>query len=385
MEMEDTILSTILDNNSMQQILSNLPVKALMKFKCVSKSWESLTDDQSFIKLHQSKSHLQLLIMMYTDCSIKVYTPKDGFQGGGALHKATIPWSGVSILKPINGLFCFVNVIHASCRIYNLGTRHATPWVSTSVPILRRPFVTQTPAFGFGFDPSTGKHKVLCFWDISNYGKVDHICEVLTVGENQWRKIDEVPPVRPTGAIVYANGSLYQRNRDDNFFKSPDIEVILAFDVGTEKFRVIPIPDFVIDSYRTSEDSFQLAQYLLEVDGHIALIDRLSDNVAKLWISDDDYLRQTDVKWVEETIMLPFQWPSGRSIYFHAVQGTKEIICRPLEARDVVTLYIYDRGMKSFRDINIVDLSPSMNPFVYGMFTLYESLLPVQTKEKIED
>ncbi|MCL7029258.1 hypothetical protein MKW94_009442 [Papaver nudicaule] len=333
MKMEETNLSTILDNNSMHQILSNLPVKTLMKFKCVSKSWESLTHDPSFIKLHQSKSHLQLLIMMYNEYSpkIMVYTPKYGFEGGGALHKATIPWSGVSIHKPINGLFCFVNVTYNASRFYNLGTRQSTPWIYTPVPIVTGPFSTKLPSYGFGFDRLTGKHKLVCIWDLSKggpgygnmFGKVDHVCQVLTMGEDQWRTINEVPPMRPVGANVYANGSIYMRNRDDNFFKSPDSEVIIAFDFETEKFRIVPIPDFVIDSYKTSEETpLRRAEYLLEVDGHIAVIDRLNDYAAKLWISNDDCMHQTDVKWVEETIVgLPLKWSRSRRIFFEGVKG----------------------------------------------------------------
>ncbi|KAI3902339.1 hypothetical protein MKW92_036451, partial [Papaver armeniacum] len=109
MEEQATNLSNIFDDNSMHQILSYLPVKTLMKFKCVSKSWESLTLDPSFIKLHRSKAPLQILIMIYKGESIEVYAPKNDFQGGEAICKATIPWGGLVIPKPVNGLFCFIN------------------------------------------------------------------------------------------------------------------------------------------------------------------------------------------------------------------------------------------------------------------------------------
>ncbi|KAI3987752.1 hypothetical protein MKX01_028486 [Papaver californicum] len=262
--MEETNLSNLLDNNSMHQILSNLPVKTLIKVKCISKSWESLTYHPYFIKLYRSKSHHQLFIMMYKDDSILVYIPKYEFQGDEAFYKLTIPWSEVVILKPINGLFCFVGILDdLSCT----GT-----------------LVTTIPTYGFGFDPSTGKHKILCIWDISRFSrKVEHIVQVVTLWENKWSMIDELPPL-----------SHLEKNCGDKFYKPPDVEVILAFDVGTEKFRVILIQDVIVSSYMNPEDR-RRAEYLLELDGHIAVIDRLDKNVVVLRRSDDDYRLKTEV------------------------------------------------------------------------------------------
>ncbi|KAI3887474.1 hypothetical protein MKX03_028039 [Papaver bracteatum] len=307
--MEESNLSNRLDNSSMHRILSNLPVKSLMRFRCVSKSWEALTYDPSFIKLHQSKSHPQLFIMMYRDNCIQVYTPKYGFQGGEAIYKMTIPWSQVFILKPVNGLFCFVDSSNGLSRFCNIGTRQVTAWLSIPVP------------------SQTSNSKL-------------------------W----------------------FRRNRGDKLLKPPDVEAILAFDVGTENFRVIPIPDVIISSRRNPKITHR-AEYLLEVDGHIAIIDRLDKNVVKLWRSDDE------LTWSGRIIELPFECSIGQPLYFHAVQGTRQIIIKPSGARDFVTLYFYDIDMNSFRDIKIFDLSPSSFPYVYGTFTTQETLLPVGNKE----
>ncbi|XP_026440600.1 F-box protein CPR1-like [Papaver somniferum] len=347
---------------------------------CIQKL-EALTYDSSFVKLHQSRSHSQLFIMMYKDSSIQVYTPKYEFQGGEALYKVTIPWSRVVILKPINGLFSFIDILNGLSCVYNLGTRQVIPWVSIPVPPKTGSLVTAIPTYGFGFDPSTGKHKILCIWDISRFGgKVEHIVQVFTLGENEWRRIDELPPVKPFREEVYANGSIYRRNCGHKFCQPPDVEVILAFDVGTEKFRVIQIPDVIFSSHRNPEVSGR-AEYLLEVDGHIALIDRLDKNVVKLWRSYDDYRLKTEVTWLGQTFILHLECSIRELFYFHVVQGTRQIIIKPWEARDFVTLYIYDIDTNTFRDIKISDLSPS---FIYGMFTTPETLLPVQKIKKFD-
>ncbi|KAI3867301.1 hypothetical protein MKW98_001735 [Papaver atlanticum] len=232
-----------LDDNSLEEILINLPVKSLMRFKCSH--------------LSRSKTHPQLLIKTYddNDSSEIILTPEDGFKGGVALHKVKIPWAKQASMlnQSIDGLFCFVNYSYCLTCIYNLGTRQVTPWAQSCIPIQGDEYVKHKPIYGFGFDPLTNNYKVLRDWEISRHGyeyeemgRVDHICEVFTVGGNRWRKIDEVPPGRLdrfTG--VYANGSIYWRN-DEGSFEQQDNEVIVAFGIGTERFRVVEIPNFIL-------------------------------------------------------------------------------------------------------------------------------------------
>ncbi|KAI3951233.1 hypothetical protein MKW92_050425, partial [Papaver armeniacum] len=53
-----TSRETTFDEMVLCDILSRLPVKSLMRFKCVSKSWCSLIKDPYFIDLHFSRSKL---------------------------------------------------------------------------------------------------------------------------------------------------------------------------------------------------------------------------------------------------------------------------------------------------------------------------------------
>ncbi|KAI3877115.1 hypothetical protein MKX03_027641 [Papaver bracteatum] len=380
-------LSDRLDDKSVEDILVNLPVKSLVRFKCVSKSWQSFIQDPSFVESHLSRSKKhppQLLTAIY--------------YGGVAVHKVTIPWAVNNKPLPINGLFCFVDVSNSATRIYNLGTRQVTPWAQTCIPLQRGPFVEQTPTYGFGFDPLTNNYKVLCVWEISGRSvfnrEITRICEVLTVGgENQWRKIDEVPPVRLYGPPdgVYANGSIYWRNAGASFCTPPADELIVAFDVGTEKFRVIRIPDFVVGFSETLKkygglraEKFSITQ----IDGHMALIDRVDQHIVKLWISDDDCYNEQKktTNWTDETISLPCSFESGYDLSFSPVEGTDEIVVKSHNLptsdrtpRESISLYIYNRTMKRFRVIDITGLSPLLNyPYGYDVRIVHESLLSIQ-------
>ncbi|XP_026440590.1 putative F-box protein At1g46984 [Papaver somniferum] len=259
------------------------------------------------------------------------------------------------------------------------------------------------PNYAFGFDPLTGKHKVLCMWEISRYApwdgngmvhvKVDISCEVFTVGENKWRKLDDVPPVvKLHGRPVYANGSIYIRN--SGLSDPPGDELILAFDVGTEKFRVIEIPTFIVKYSATSRESCSfLGEYFLQVDGYMALLDRVDEDVVKLWISDDSCSeKKRTTKWTEETILLPFPWGRGCPLDVTAVEGTNQlIITSPTPGtclRSFVSLYIYDRVTKSSQKIDITGIVASpllMRPYGYDMFIYHESLVPVHQKPAAEE
>ena len=48
------------------KILSWLPVKALLRFRCVCKSWKSLMLDLSFVKLHLQRSYCRDTPVLFT-------------------------------------------------------------------------------------------------------------------------------------------------------------------------------------------------------------------------------------------------------------------------------------------------------------------------------
>ncbi|KAI3931083.1 hypothetical protein MKW92_011419 [Papaver armeniacum] len=421
-----------LDDDIVYEILSRLPVKSLMRFKCVSKHWCSVIQkDRHFIDLHLNKSKAR------TNLFLTVPRERNGFrdrigrkrpsspnedlfplrfflataellcEGGEVptvVHTTTreMDMGSYSISKPVNGLIClFDPEENHGVRVCNLTTREITTWIkSTFISNLKvkdKKFLRFMKC-NFGFDPATKEHKVISIWAIRSR----RVCEVLTLGDRTWRIIDNVLPadkftyLHTYGDSLYVNGSIYY-NRRMSILEDGEHVFIVAFDVGKEKFRAIEIPDFILDQINFS-GQFSNAQ-LLEIDGHPALSSGISNDIFKLCSFDDDVNNngcRTNT-WTAVTVELPINlvYPNGDRVEsegrvrFHSVTGTDFIIiylyrwnriqlgydCAPQ-----VATYSYNWRTKIFAEIKINGL-PSPGPhlkFVPFISTFVESLLPVQ-------
>ncbi|KAI3917616.1 hypothetical protein MKW98_021378 [Papaver atlanticum] len=275
------------------------------------------------------------------------------------------------ILNPVSGLICFANDSLAAVRILNPSTRELTPWIAASLRQNKKYnfFADHAcgiwlPTYFFGFDPATKQHKVVCAWRVRgpvvrnfNVVKIGQdirwadFCEVLTVGENTWRYVEEkVPYSYDVEVSVYSNGFIYWGKQSIGV-----PEKINAFDVGQEKFKVIQVPQDIRDKCKNPPGGYLCGPFdnLIEVGGHIALLQRWTGNVVKLWICGDDTCTGSYRKWTEITMKLPFQGGGshGRYPYFHGVAGEDRIIIEsyPNETRDIkkVSLYSYDLKQKT--------------------------------------
>ncbi|XP_059658404.1 putative F-box protein At4g38870 [Cornus florida] len=250
------------------EILKELPVKILLRFRCVSKRWCAMIDDLPFVQSHhdhsQTRPHgINILVLCQRGSSTQIYsTDPDG--SGPILPLLEIPEVKRSknicfSLQSVNGLVC------VSRRIINPSTRECItlPKVKTSIPYefeeeeLGR--LRIQPEYLLGYDPATKKHKVLniCYIFISKRRLVQF--KILTLGTNMWRNINSVPNQLEGLEIFRARciaGVIYC------FAHALNSDGILAFEVGDENFRVMQLPEGVTKSFCT-----------IEVRGHLALID----------------------------------------------------------------------------------------------------------------
>ncbi|XP_026415377.1 putative F-box protein At1g31000 [Papaver somniferum] len=257
--------------------------------------------------------------------------------------------------QAVNGLLCLSISNMEEFLIYNPSTGEKLPWIQTTVKLNQGEENRRgVDCIELGFDPVSNQHKVICIsssklkkYPTDKYGlplssdqqvgAEDQIVEVLTVGENTWRRIDAVPPYsvgigrEELAKPVYVNGNLYWR-----FRYTSKGEVIMGFDFGTESFRVIPIPEFYTGE--DPEDDYKPFQpiELMEFHGRIAVLDRVWGYESALWEMHED--ASGNIEWKHVYIYIPYDWNVRRDPSVVALTGTNQIFIQP-ECTDSVFYY----------------------------------------------
>ncbi|KAI3894457.1 hypothetical protein MKW92_046229 [Papaver armeniacum] len=358
------------------------------------KSYTYLIEEDSYftyLHLARSKARPSLIYVIpllsgHDDVFLTTDLSLDKGRGRADIHTMmkTNMFSCDYILRPLNGLMCFVDCQRYAVCIYNISTREVSPWIQSTLlqdEKEKRPEIHiheyHLTSYKFGFDPATKEHKVLCMWYITP-GEADssieedcddyiEVCEILTLGSGSWRRIHEVPPFFLDDCLpnVYVNGSIYWCSR---MFTNPQIghgypSCIVAFDVGSEKFRVIQIPGFIRDQPLDPDTFFDHFVRLVELDGRVGIIRRISAFTSKLWIFNDHHHHgkekvnktESGEYWIEETITLPFPWTRTTSLNIYVVVGTHQIVLQtyqgPYRHMNNVSLYSYHCKEKTFTEI----------------------------------
>ncbi|XP_057516265.1 F-box protein CPR1-like isoform X2 [Amaranthus tricolor] len=252
------------------EILSRLPVKSLLRFTSVCKSWYFLIKNPNFAKLHlnqslisQSNRHLILfhhsLYFSQIDLDsnhlsfLKINHPLD--------HQKTI------VLGSCNGVTCISNFSKSEFFLFNPLTKSHRKL--PSIPI-------QDPKdeviFGFGYDSKNDDYKVLRMLEGYNY-KTDEIfyneAKVYSLNNHSWKTVDALPYY-----LFYKN--FYGALVNENLHYSVLVEQILdseymsiaRFDLQTERFSLMSYP---IDIYG---DIFKSGLMLVlgQLDGCLCLM-----------------------------------------------------------------------------------------------------------------
>ncbi|KAF5186723.1 F-box family protein [Thalictrum thalictroides] len=214
-------------------IFSRLPIKSLMKSKCVCKTWNSSISNPHFINQHLSRAPFignPFIIFSTTDFLVddnpNYPKPKVSLRQNchfvediGGENEAVKPLqldpvlSKLEIVGSCNGLLCLGDT---SCYGDLITVYVCNPFTGESVqlPTLSSiPFESKHTLFGFGFDSVRNEYKVLrLIFHSLKVCLADCIveAEVCTLGSDSWRRIGEAP-FSPYGseACVYVNGVIH--------------------------------------------------------------------------------------------------------------------------------------------------------------------------------
>ncbi|KAM7460943.1 hypothetical protein LguiA_029064 [Lonicera macranthoides] len=262
--------STIIPKEIVLEILKELPVKTLLRFRAVSKLWRSIIDDPIFINSHLTRSYTRTggirILCQYIEFSIlKIYSTDP--QGGSPVPFPAFP-VGIQLgyrgrsddldidyytflrLQSVNGLVCRKNCI------WNPSTRESFDLPPISIDANGETRCSGFKSYLLGFDSVTKQYKVV------------NLCEnsfefrILTLGRDlYWRNLDSIPE----NLCFTADHGVYCV--EDVIFCLGFVggtEVIVAFEVGPEKFKVIPLP--------IGEHASFLARNIIQVRGCLGFI-----------------------------------------------------------------------------------------------------------------
>lgn len=307
------------------EILKKLPAKSLMKFKCVSKSFNSLMSDPSFIESHQKSYMTEFFInrlrMEYYRLS---KTDEDLLSTCPLEYLDQSCFRNLKCMQSTNGLVCLWNN-HGDIAICN-------PFIKQHIFLPRQQHYSRTIYAGIGFDPTTKTHKVFKEEIIFESGKVMY--SIFTIGiDKSWREINGWINFRPMFYnSVCIDGVIY--------FINNCVRDVIAFSVRHEKFiRRIPFP--------TKEWPLRWCDFtpiLVETKGQVAILGHVYFDFGKIAL----YTSEIE-PWVKHIIELPLEYKNiTRSLSFLSTTNPKGDILSIPETKNP-PLFLYDDEKKEWR------------------------------------
>ncbi|CAK7345030.1 unnamed protein product [Dovyalis caffra] len=229
-------------------ILSRLPVKALKRFRCVSKSWCKEIESPYFLTMHLQKSsqaHSNLGLILGDIFSTELNTVD--------LEKLNL--TSVELFESNRGRL--IDTI----ALYNPSTREekVLPFSHSELHIPSGKVYDEASwewtLYGFGYDPMNEDNKLVKIVDY--YGDTLDKCffsevKVYSLKSNSWKRIKGYPyysivqsehhPDNNRVYGVFANSAVHWAASTEMIVQCVLPNIIVAFDFGVEGFRTIPKP-----------------------------------------------------------------------------------------------------------------------------------------------
>ncbi|KAH6834197.1 hypothetical protein C2S53_020484 [Perilla frutescens var. hirtella] len=229
-----------------EEILLNLPLKSLLRFSTVSKSWKSMIFDLGFITRHRTRAALpgreRVLISHepsgYLTPAASTF-PLSSISSNEAVDDAATPLifpflihnfsSDIRLLASCGELRCVKH--KRSYFLWNpsMGTYKKLPHPSTKMGSLNHLFEFY---LGLGYDSVGDDYKILKMSRTTSP-------ELYSLRSDSWKNIPSLPKKIGNWKYVFAGGELYWVSSAD------DASVILAsFDLSSEKYAEVAQPPY---------------------------------------------------------------------------------------------------------------------------------------------
>ncbi|GAV76937.1 FBA_3 domain-containing protein [Cephalotus follicularis] len=351
------------------EFLLRLPLKSLVRFKCIDKFWYSLISHLDFIytQLNRAKSENNRCLMFsclldhdHQHSAIQFFSIKDNHEPAVLEHIAPVSLDSYHVLPSCNGLVCFYGS-HSGIHVCNPSTRNLMTLLdgdSTRFRLL---------SCGFGFDQRSRTYKVIKITQPLSVDN-DFKIEVLTMSPGGWwRTVRYKPHFRFLNrqAPVFASGYFYWITSDATNGNSGS--TIVKFDVENEVFGIIYPPESI------SLKNWHMFN-LVELGGELCLVD-LDFELENKRRMDIWFLKGSvkDHQWVQETIVHQSEpLDATRPVAFH---GGEILVYGFIKGLDYLNWY--NLQTRLFRPLKTIGI-----PSPYSHVSAHvESLVPLITND----
>ncbi|GJT23895.1 putative F-box domain-containing protein [Tanacetum coccineum] len=292
------------------EIMKRLPIRSLIQFRSVSKSWKCLIDSSEFIgDYHVSRDTMHHLLVSYTDYEQKYVSVVDD-DNTFPEHKfpLIVPTSIAQLSKPTivgssRGLLCLYGY---DGKLSYSKSKMAVVWNPTirkSVDIVVPNVLDSLPyetLVGFGVCPKTNDPilvRVTCIcapWKIDTISSIPWQVHVFTLSSGVWRSPSINLPRKSiafTWNQVYLDGFIYwcafDRSHVGGKFQRYDL--IMSFDMISEEFTEVYLPDClakdsdIVLSISKLKESLVVLEYNFKVERRVYGVWMMEDGAEKLF------------------------------------------------------------------------------------------------------
>ncbi|XP_050278435.1 F-box/kelch-repeat protein At3g23880-like [Quercus robur] len=350
-----------LPQDLLEEILSRLPVKSLIRFKCVKKSWSNLLQNRNFIaKQHYnrcSQTHPSLLAesLDYTIWGspitpryfLSLHTHPDDDEERTTMVAMTTRLPRMCVC--INGIICLAGsfVGFNGFVLWNPAIRQ---YKLVSYPNFPFPAANCFDCFAFGYDHISDDYKAvsICarYWNTGNsFIYMDSCVHVYTLSTDSWRQINPAfdhSDVRLHSYQngIYLNGVHHWLGLLMDKFGQCECEIIVSFDMGNEVFQITKLPE--LDNVLREKYKFFAA-----FNGCLALIyvDKIEEtleNVFDIWVMCEFGVKGS---WTKQLVVITPQLEIARPLGF---AKNEELF---LLSKDKHAVFLYNIGSQEIKNL----------------------------------
>ena len=371
----------LLPDDLLEEILSRLPVKSLIRFSCVKKSWSANFQQPSFIAKHfrhrcdQANPSLLVESNLFPGYGLSLHP----YPGDDDVERFRIVDfrndMGITELQHINMIGC-INGIICLGGCFNCGFDGFILWN----PAIRKRKVVSYPSppicagtfYAFGYDQYFNDFKVVSivtYNEKSTSTDCYNFSHVYSLKADSWTQVID-PDIHHLNIrlisrcyAIYFNGLHHWLGFLDNgdineLEQNCDCEIILSFDISNDVFRIMRLPDEVFRKLRYPElDNVSRMNKIFSVfNDRLAFIvykdeDTMTEKYFDIWV-----MREYGVEdsWTKQLVVGPLL---GIEMPLQFAKNGELLV-----VGDDDTIVLYNIGSKEIRNLQLTEFPKSFNP-----------------------